>query len=393
MIPDKMRPPFIESIFLAQGFYIMKRIGLAFCVAWLGVGVVQAQDRVLYLDRQTRKEADVTGTISKESPAGITIKVRDGRNFKDINVPAVDIRQVLYKNNAVSAPDYRKPFGKLDKARLATKATERQTAFAEALAGFQELAAALKEIPSAQTYMEFKSAEVMAAQASEENNDPTRMKVALEALVAFKNKHETSWSIVPALKLLAKLQEDRGEVDAAAKTYEELAAVPGVPKEIKEGADIFVARLFLRGGKHAEAAKKLEALRKTLAADDPQKVFLDVYQAQCQMAEGKADQVPAQLRGTLASSNDPSLRALAHNILGDYYRSKDQPEEAFWHYLKVDTLYSQDKEEHAKALYFLGSLFDKVKNDPIRAAECRDKLKGKDYAGTFYQRKAERETK
>jgi hypothetical protein len=59
----------------------------------------------------------------------------------------------------------------------------------------------------------------------------------------------------------------------------------------------------------------------------------------------------------------------------------------------VDTLYTQDRDEHAKALYHLSTLFDKVKNDRARAKQCADRLKDKQFAGTLYQRRASAEGK
>jgi hypothetical protein len=87
------------------------------------------------------------------------------------------------------------------------------------------------------------------------------------------------------------------------------------------------------------------------------------------------------------------VRAAAHNLLGDYYLAKGQPEPAFWEYLYVDTLYTQDRDEHAKALYHLSTLFDKVKRDPARAKQCSERLKDKQFAGTLYQRRAAGESK
>ena len=78
---------------------------------------------------------------------------------------------------------------------------------------------------------------------------------------------------------------------------------------------------------------------------------------------------------------------MAHASLGDYYRIKKQDEEALWEYLKVDALYSQEKEEHAKALYWLSRLFESVQGSKIRAGQCLDRLLDKTYAGTEYQRK------
>ena len=99
----------------------------------------------------------------------------------------------------------------------------------------------------------------------------------------------------------------------------------------------------------------------------------------------------ADLRKALTANDDPNLKAAAHNALGDYFRKKDNLEEAFWHYLRVDVLYPQDVTEHAKALYYLSKLFDKPKNDPLRAQQCRDKLKEDVYKGTEYQKKADAE--
>ena len=56
-------------------------------------------------------------------------------------------------------------------------------------------------------------------------------------------------------------------------------------------------------------------------------------------------------------------------------------------FLIVDTLYNQDTDEHAKALYHLSILFDKVKNDPIRARQSKDKLLDPIYLKSEYQKK------
>ena len=57
----------------------------------------------------------------------------------------------------------------------------------------------------------------------------------------------------------------------------------------------------------------------------------------------------------IKGADDDKLKALAYNTLGDYYQQAKQPDEAFWNYLRVDVLFNQDREEHARALYNLGS--------------------------------------
>ena len=77
-------------------------------------------------------------------------------------------------------------------------------------------------------------------------------------------------------------------------------------------------------------------------------------------------------------------------FMGDYYlkTTPAQAEEAFWQYLRVDVMYPQDRNEHAKALYHLWKLFDTVKGSKARAEQCYDKLTDKVYAGTDFNRKA-----
>ena len=72
--------------------------------------------------------------------------------------------------------------------------------------------------------------------------------------------------------------------------------------------------------------------------------------------------------------------------LGDFYRKKNLNEDAFWEYLRVDTLYSQNRNEHAKALYYLSKLFVDVKKDKVKSQEYLEKLKLLD--GTEYAKKA-----
>ena len=69
---------------------------------------------------------------------------------------------------------------------------------------------------------------------------------AIKLLTDFKQDAKNSWLILTALKTLARLQEDAGRTDDARKTYEELADLPDVPKELKQESEVLVGRLFLR---------------------------------------------------------------------------------------------------------------------------------------------------
>jgi hypothetical protein len=370
----------------------MKRLAFV-ALAFFVLSPVWAEDIVYYTDRATKKDDQVKGVIDQESPAGVKVKV--GRAVKD--VPATDINQIVYGHKDVSAIEFRRPFTKETNALKATRAAERADLLKEALLGYQELDGKMRDTPHAHRYLQYKIAQVTALQVQ---GDPSRRDAAIEALKTYKTEHGTGWEIVPALKLLARLQEEKGDAEGASQAYADLADVPGLPEATQRESQFMVARLLLSGHKYAEAERRLKAVQAKMPKDDPQRALVDVYLVQTRIARNDLNGVEDELKKAVAAGDPDKLpneearaalaavRGVAHNCLGDYYRLRNQPEPAFWEYLKVDTLYSQDKEEEAKALYYLAELFDKVKNDKVRAAECLTRLKGAAYAGTLYQRLA-----
>lgn len=239
---------------------------------------------------------------------------------------------------------------------------------------------------AAKRYVNYKIAMITVGLA---RDNPAKAEDAVEALAEYKAAYPGGWQIVTALKTLATLQEEAGKTDDARKTYEELGEVADVPKEVKMESDLLVSRLLLRASKYAEAEKKLKTVAATLPRDDPQQAFLQAYLADCQIAQNNLGTVNESLQAAIKLNPDPKLRALAHNLLGDWNRKKGDEAEAFWHYLRVDTLYNEDPEEHAKALYHLMTLFVKVERDPQRAAEAGRKLRRTSGStGTTHQKMA-----
>jgi hypothetical protein len=361
----------------------MKRLALGAVAATLVISVAWAEDIVYYNDPATKKEAQVKGTIEEENPAGV--KVKAGRAVKAI--PATDVTQIVYGHKDVSTIDFRRPFTAETKALAASKPAARADLLKEALTGYQELDTKMRDSTGAHRYLQYKIARVAALQA---RDDPSRLDAAIEALKAYKTEFGTGWEVVPALKLLAQLQEDKGDAAGASQAYADLADLPGLPEAMQRESQFMVSRLLLRGGKFAEAEQRLKAVQAKLPKDDPQRTLVDVYLLQARIARNDLGGVEEQLKSAIAAGDNDAVRGVAHNCLGDYYRLRNQPEPAFWEYLKVDTLYGQDKEEQAKSLYYLVELFDKVKNDKVRAEECRAKLKAPQFAGTLYQRLADK---
>ena len=209
------------------------------------------------------------------------------------------------------------------------------------------------------------------------------MEPAIQALTAFKNEQDKGWEIVPCLKLLAEIQEFKGDAAAAKAAYQELVKIPNLPKEIKQESEVLIAQLSIRSGKYDDAEKSLDALSKSLPPTDPQRASVLMALGQAQLAQGKLTDVEANLKAALNGTTDPAVKAATHNFLGDFYRKKNQNEDAFWEYLRVDALYSQERNEDAKALYYLWKLFDEVKKDKVKSQESLDKLKtleGTEYA-------------
>jgi hypothetical protein len=349
--------------------------------------VARAEDEVTYREPGAAKDADVKGKIEAESPAGITIKTRMGSKM----VPALDVVSVIYETATVGRVDWRKPAYKEEQAaKPGLKPEKRRELLEESLAAYREVAAKVKGVANAHRYIQYRIAAVLAMLAQ---GDTTRQEAAITALTSFKNDYSSGWEIVPALKLLAQALESKGDAAAASKVYEELAAIPELPAEMKQDSEAQQVRMLLRGGKFADAEAKVKALKATLPKGSPQQVFLDICLVQSQMARGDLTQAEPQLTAVLQASQDAIQRGIVHNLLGDYCRMKERSEDAFWHYLRVDVLYPQDREEHARALYYLATLFDKVKNDRFRSDECHKRLLGPEFNGTTYQRKAQEEKK
>jgi hypothetical protein len=353
------------------------------------VPAARGQDVVDYFDPASKapnRVERVRGAIESENPLGIRIKPTDGP-AKDI--PAGDVRYVRYKSAAVPELDYRRPFGLEDRALGQTKDEARRRLLGEALQGYREVLSKVKESPPAQSYFEYRIARVLAFQAED---DRTKLDDAIAAFTAYARAHTDGWEIVAALKQLARLHEDKGDLAAAGQTYAALAAVPGLTPKVRLDSDLLGVRLLLRAGRLAEAEKKLAALDAALPAGDPAKPAVQVFLAKAKLARGDDAGVEAQVKSALAAGGDYAVGAAGHNVLGDYYLKAGRPEDAFWEFLRVDVQYGEEREEAAKALYHLAQLFDKVKNDKVRAQECLARLQDKgQFGGTEYQKKASAE--
>jgi tetratricopeptide (TPR) repeat protein len=368
----------------------MRRWWLAAVLVVTVLGAVQAQDVVEYRDRVQKKPIEVTGTIEKETPVGLEIQVKgttkEEKTPRAKRIPAEDIIHITYRVKGIDALAYRKAFYTENKALQATRAKDRLTTLETAADIMRGLEKEIKDHPGASRYLQYRIARVAVLIAQE---DSTKTEEAIKALEAYRAANPGGWEITLTLKELARLQEETGKFEEARKSYEALVDIPGLPSEARLESEILVSKLLLRGRKFPDAEKRLKTLEKGLPPDDPQRAYVQVYLAESQLGQNNLGQVEAQLKAALKTSVDPRLRGVVHNLLGDYFQKQGQSEEAFWHYLRVDALYNDDPEEQAKALYYLGTLFDKVKRDKGRADACIARLlEDKRLQGTTYEKLA-----
>lgn len=374
----------------------MKRIALTCVLAGFVLMGSQAlwaksKDTVYFREPGKKKDEDVTGRIEEESPAGIKLKTDKGEVKA---IPAAQIHFVDYGEgiDAVSKVEYHSGDSKLDRALAETKPSSRTDMLRTALLAFQTLDGNdnLRKIAPIHRYFQFRIGQTLYYLS---HDDASRRDAAITAFTEYKSAFPDGWEIVPALQLLASLQEDKGDIDAAGQTFAALAEVPGISKDMKMQSQLKGARLMMAVKKFADAEKKLKEVESILSAGDPQRNFVEVYLIQSRIAQkGKLDGIDTKLHDIVRVGKDGALLAAAHNSLGDFYRAKGDAQ-AFWEYLKVDMLYNQDKEEHAKALYYLAQLFYQPRGDAARADEARRRLTSSQFDGTLYQRQARAEKK
>ena len=361
----------------------VQRWAAGIVAGWLALAAAPArgQDEVSYYNRATKKEDKASGAIKEETAGHVAIKSSTAAAAKTI--PAGDIIHVVYGVAPALRPEYTVARNREQAAEKATKREERKKLLGESLAKYQDL---LPKIDDAKVkrHMEFKIAKLLARQAED---DPAAADGAMAALVKFKSTHKDSWQLGAAADLLANLQIDKQDYDAAQRTYEDLAAAPNLSPEIRQEANIKVAQVMVKAKKYEAAEERLEELVKAIPPDSPQAVRLQLSLAESQAASApeKALAAAKRLEGVLDKIGDPDLKASAYNTLGDCYQKADRKKEALWDYLWVDVVYFQNRQEHARALYHLVKLFKEL-NDEKRSKQYEEKLKGSQFAGLEFQK-------
>jgi hypothetical protein len=366
---------------------LLTTAALLISLAVLSAPAARAQDKVRYFDRKTQKNVEKSGSVTEESPAGVTFKAVG--DPKPLTISAGDIAEVEYAvkdGDKFGRLEWNSPNNFLKNARTAPSPAKRRELLDKALDDYRTLVPLVKDDRKLARHVQFGIAEVLAMQAEA---DPKKLDPALEQVKKFRETYTDGWQVVKATKLLVRLLEQKGDEAGVQAAYAELGDNEAVPKEVRQEFGLLAARNLIRKNKHAEAAAKLKAVKEGMEPNDPQMLKLKVYQAACDTAAGKYDGVEKSINEVIESGADSDVKALARNTLGDYFRARGDKEKAFWEYLWVDVHYNQDREELSRALYHLSKLFAEVRQDKVRAKECLERLSDeKQFGGLEYHRKA-----
>ncbi len=345
------------------------KLALAALVLVLTTSAARAQDEILHFDRTSKKVIQTTGSIQDESAAGVRVKPTSGAVRE---IPAQDIVNILHQTK-VPRLQYRPPFSAEENAAKASTPAEREKLLKTALKEYQELLPKLAAEKLAQRQVQYRILRLQAVLA--ENDDKLRNE-ALDALQRFRKEHRDGWQVVGCSQLVAQLQLDQGDAAGARQTYEELAATPNVPKEVKQESELLAAQMLVRAKQPAEAKARLQTMLKALPPTDPQATRVRIYLAECVAGEApeNVDKAIERLEEIIRKTNDPELKALAYNAQGDVYRAQGRPRDALWPYLWVDVVWHQDRQEHLKAVTQLARLFEELGDGP-RAKQYQEKMK------------------
>jgi hypothetical protein len=342
---------------------------------------------ITYYHRQKNKEDTIKVTIIEESPGQIAYRI-SGRTEKLLAPDILDIEYL--STSALVRQDYRRALRYEDEIEDAADPEARKKAIQQAIDAYQVLLPKMTESRFAQRHIAWKMARLEAKRAED---NPSLRDGAIAALSKFLQEHGGGWQVGQASKLLAQMQLDKGDLAGAQQTFASLAGKPDLARETRQEYQLLSVRSLMRSGKYDEAQKQLRSIQALLLPDDKaMNTRTSIYLAGCQGMMGQLAAAEKPLQAVLSSEAEPSLKALACNLLAESYLKADRKEDAFWRFLMVDTLYNQDPAEQARALYHLSRLFEEVKKDTARAQDCRERLlKEKQYAGLEYRRLATQE--
>ncbi len=341
------------------GFGLVFR-GLALLMAIAPAAL--ARDQVELVGGKT-----IIGTITRETPAEITIDTQTGIQTIAVNT----IVEVRYEGQGA--------------AMTQAKIHDQSGNFTAAMDQFTKAQNEIKDKPLIVAAARFGHARAQARLALEEAKG---LDEAVRALESFRQAHSQSRYHYPLHELLGRLQFAKKDHAKAGAAFDELAKAPW--PETKLLAPLFHGRVLVAQNKPDQAIARFDEVV-AATGDSPELVRLRtdalIDKAACLRVKNDRQQEIETLEKAveLAPVGAVTVQGEAYTALGDALRAGGRPKDALVAFLHVELLFSKDKELRARALYNLSQLWDELGN-PERANAARSTLE-RDHPDSTWKKK------
>ena len=195
----------------------------------------------------------------------------------------------------------------------------------------------------------------------------------------------------PALERTAELAAMLGSYPFAIQQYEQIhREAPWPPWKLR--ALVLKGEIEAEAGRFEDALKSLQRAGEMALADAEAQLWKDrakVAMAVALAGLGKPQEGAKLVHEVIISRDserDHELFGRAYNALGICHMKAGQPKDAVLAFLHTDLLFNRVAEVHAQALYYLGQLWQQLRQ-PDRAVRARSLLRDR-YGSTVWARKS-----
>ncbi|MCR4412065.1 MAG: tetratricopeptide repeat protein [Thermoguttaceae bacterium] len=206
-------------------------------------------------------------------------------------------------------------------------------------------------------------------------------------MIAFTRNYPNSHHTLEANEIVGDLLVAMGQSAKARPYYEKVAAAPW--PDYKMRASVAVGNALMAEGKYPEALGHFDAVLKQKVEGDlaeVQRKAAILGKARCLAETGDPKTALKAIDAMIAKAepDEVDYLAQAYNVKGVALLRDGKPREAMFAFLRVDTLYSANREAHAEALYHLARVCRELRK-PDRARDFETMLQ-EQYAESRWNR-------
>ena len=310
----------------------------------------------------------VRGTSIEETPETLTVKV----GGQTVAIPVDQVERVTYDQAPASL--------------TAAASLARGSNFARAVEEFQKAANEARNQPLARQAALFGYHSLNGRAAL---GDPAAAPEAIRNLEGFLKEFPKARQRGDALISLIRLQISIDDFDGARRNVQELGSIAWAA----DLAKVFNARIAAKSNDAAARTTALTELDSVIGSSSANPVIkrdAQLAKSQVLAASRKFEEARRVVEEVIAGADpeDAPTLAAAHNTLGDCLVAENRPKDALMNFLHVEILYNSEREQHARALAAIVSLWNTL-GKPERAREVLGKLKS-EYPQSPYTAQAER---